>query len=361
MSRRAAVWCLIAAMTAGVAATLRAAPVGSPVPKLTSRQRAERLRELPPDERTWLTVYVAPIILPVERDLFLLLPADYQREMFRREFWARREQSGLLPPLGPGYETRYANLREIAAGQYDGIESDAGRLVVRLGEPVDIEEIPGCSEVYRQLEIWTYPSAASRREVRHIFYRPSFGGPRRLWVYGDRELFQTASCLVSFDQACARTANQDPPRLGDAFCPKGKVPQTCLSACYLARLASDVQSRASFERSSLFEPPSISTEGLEGLWRRLALVSDPTAKTISLAPSAAAPVRTAPEPADAPSDWSNERIREAILGLSKKHREWLELAAPLLSREELVVFLRLPPGERDAYVRRFWKKHGHVR
>ncbi len=209
-----------------------AVPAGPPFPELTSRQRAERTRDLPLEERTWLTNYVAPIILPAERDLFLQLSTDYQREMFKREFWERRERNGLSPPLGPGYEARYAHLREIAAEAYDGVDSDAGRMVVRRGEPAGIEELLGCSEVYRQAEIWSYPSGSSRlrSEVRHLFYRPSFGAARRLWMAGDREIFQTASCVVSFDQACAGSA----PTGRDAFCPTFSAAKGCGAACVVA-------------------------------------------------------------------------------------------------------------------------------
>ena len=348
---------LLALLLGGVPSSLAVtAAAGSPVPKLTSRQRAERIAELPAEERAWLTVYVAPILLPEERDLFLQLSTDYQREMFRNEFWARRERDGLAPPLGPGYQARYAHLREVAAESYDGVDSDAGRMVVRLGEPASVEELSSrCSEVFRQAEIWSYPSRTSRADGRHLFYRPSFGAARRLWIPGDREIFQTSSCLSTFEQACALASS------GSPSCPGSSVPKSCAGACTVARLAAQIALRGSNEASALSLPPAVSTEGLEGLWLRLASVSDPTAKPIALENRSAPPISVPEERAEPSLDWSNERIRDAILALPRKYREWLDLAGPLLSREDLVSFLRLQPGERDAYVRRFWKKHAHVR
>src|SRR6266581_8536679 len=72
--------------------------------------KKERFAALPEDERKWLTEFVAPIILPEERKLFLELTESYQWEIFKQEFWARRENQKLSPPLGPGYKMRYEEL-----------------------------------------------------------------------------------------------------------------------------------------------------------------------------------------------------------------------------------------------------------
>ena len=97
------------------------------------------LRALPEEDRRWLTELVEPIILPDEKRLFLELTEPYQREQFREEFWQRRELPGLPPPLGPGYRHRYEELRELADREYDGWREDAGRMVLRWGEPAAIE------------------------------------------------------------------------------------------------------------------------------------------------------------------------------------------------------------------------------
>ena len=36
-------------------------------------------------------------------------------------------------------------------------------------------------------------------------------------------------------------------------------------------------------------------------------------------------------------------------------REWLDLAAPLLSEEELMSFLQMTEREKDEFIRAFWK------
>ncbi len=319
------------------------------------------MRILSPEDRAWLTVYVAPIILPAERDLFLQLSEDYQRESFKTDFWGRRERPSLPPPLGPGYEARYARLREAAAEFYDGVDSDAGRMVVRKGEPASIDALSGCDGVYRQAEIWSYRTDTSRSDTRHLFYRPSFGTARKLWIRGDREIFQTGSCLSTFEQSCEVASSGSALKTRDAFCPMGAIPKSCGSACMVAELATQINLRGLDEGSALLRAPAVSTEGLDGLWLRLATVSNSSAKPIAIEGPTRRPIPTNAELPDTSSEWTNERIRETILALPRKYREWLDLAGPILAREDLVTFLKLPAVERDAYVRRFWKKRAHVR
>src|SRR5438270_7642938 len=145
-SSRAGLLLAVLLLAAGAGLGQSASP-----PKLSSKERADRVKALPDDDRRWLTEYVEPIILPEEANLFLQLTEPHQREAFRAEFWKRREQLGLPAPYGPGYERRYAQFRDAAAATYDGMTSDAGRLVIRQGEPASIEELSGC-DAYRQAE-----------------------------------------------------------------------------------------------------------------------------------------------------------------------------------------------------------------
>jgi hypothetical protein len=322
------------------------------------------MRDLSGDDRSWLTEYVAPIIQPDEENLFLALPAGYPRDMFREEFWKRRERDGLPQPFGPGYRLRYPHLLEIADSDYEGRFGDAGRLVVRRGEPAGLFEFKDCSEVFRQAELWTYPpETPNGRDLNFLFYRPSFGAPRRLWLPGDNEIFQTASCVVSFDQACARTAGGAPPAAAGSTCTGRSVPRTCDSACYVSRIAADILSRGTpaIAAAANFAPP-VSTEGADGLWQRLATSSDPNAKKIGIegpSTSLRAPVSSAPAaPEPPPAEWTTDVIRERIIALPKKYRDFLDVAAPIMSEAELVRFLAAKPSERDTFINKFWRQHG---
>src|SRR5262245_58690559 len=176
---------VVAAVLAATVVTLlvtRSTAAARAIPKLSAKERAARIAALPPDDRKWLEEYVAPIILEEERDLFIQLTEPHQREIFQQDFWARREQPGLQDPLGPGYRNRYAYFREAAATpEYDGLTSDPGRVVIIHGIPI-IQEYRDCSEVFRQVEVWTYPNqhrgTGTNSELQFLFYRPSFGAPR---------------------------------------------------------------------------------------------------------------------------------------------------------------------------------------
>jgi hypothetical protein len=87
---------------------------------------ADRIKALPDEERHWLTEFVAPILLPEERTVFLELSESYQREAFKLDFWARRERPDLPQPLGPGYRERYDELWRLAQEKYGGWRNDAG-------------------------------------------------------------------------------------------------------------------------------------------------------------------------------------------------------------------------------------------
>ena len=72
---------LVVLLAAGLAAA----------PRATERASREDLSALPPEERKWLTEFVAPIILPEERKVFLTLTEAYQRESYAevQKLWAK--------------------------------------------------------------------------------------------------------------------------------------------------------------------------------------------------------------------------------------------------------------------------------
>src|SRR5262249_14979044 len=149
----------------------------------------------------WLTEFVAPIIRSEEEQVFLDLSQPYQREEFKREFWARRERPDLPQPLGPGYQLRYEELRHLADEKYDGWKNDAGRMVLHHGDPAAVLT-PRCpGETFRDLEVWTYPNfgPSGRTTYRFLFYRQSPSMPRKLWTMLESEsvVFQPNSCRKS--------------------------------------------------------------------------------------------------------------------------------------------------------------------
>ena len=53
---------------------------------------------------------------------------------------------------------------------------------------------------------------------------------------------------------------------------------------------------------------------------------------------------------------SADEIRERILHLERKYKQFLDMAGPLLTEADLSDFLQLTPGEKDKFIRAFWKR-----
>jgi Ca-activated chloride channel family protein len=353
------------------------------ISKLSAKERAAKMAALPQDDRKWLEDFVAPIILEEEKDLFLQLTEPHQREIFRQEFWQRREQPGLPDPLGPGYRNRYEHFREAAATEYDGLTSDAGRVVVLHGIPV-IQEFRDCNEVFRSVEVWTYPNqiagTGTNKELQFLFYRPSFGGPRKLWypAIPDREILAPSSCLASAAQAC-RPAGV-PGGGGSDFCPRNAVPQTCDAACGIVGVIEKIRARGVADISlAMSTPPPVSTEGLDKLADRFATVPDAGAKPLTVqAPSgdaqapageAVAPsspsakvsagdaAAAASRPAPTKRELSKKEMKALAEALPQKYHDFLTLTELIITEDEKEVFLQIKEDyQRDKFIENFWKR-----
>ncbi len=225
--------------------------------------RQQRVAALPEEDRVWVTEFVAPIILPEEERVFLQLTDAAQREGFRENFWQRRETPGLPPPFGPGYRDRYRNLRGLVDEKYDGWQNDAGRLVLRRGEPDSVFK-PQCSgeEVFRDLEVWTYNGLElnGHTAARHIFYRPASGAPRRLWIVHDANAvtFRPNACRSGFDRLSWDCRPNPEDRCG-----------RCEDRCVVYEVWADIMKRqgspagAVAERAALLDYPKVPVEGLD--------------------------------------------------------------------------------------------------
>ena len=350
---------------AALFALLAASPTKNP-------SEAERIKALPEEERRWLTEYVAPIILPEEKKAFLELTEPYMREAFKRDFWERREQDGLERPLGPGYRVRYADLRKLADDKYDGWTQDAGKMILRWGEPDELLS-PHCAgdEVFFDLEVWTYGSWARTAAGRHIFYRPAELAPRKLWTVADEigplpgEPRMKGTSVRTFEPpfkpgSCYRTMSGL-----YASCSAGMGGcNPCQDLCDVYKAYVEIHNRqgnragAGIEQGRVFEVAPVSTEGVDRQKDRWAATSNPNAKPIGAVPTTPTPSPTpavTPTPAG-PHALSDEETRELILGLAPVYRQWLDVAAPMLTREELERFLQMTPSAKDRFIREFWKK-----
>ncbi len=144
----------------GAAHPLSGAPAPDAQKKTSSKKQSrEKLPPLPENYRKWLEEEVAYIITPVEREIFLKLKTDRERDLFIEAFWKHRDP---VPETAEN-EFKSEHYRRIEyANKYFGRESpkpgwktDRGRFYIILGPPNDIQRIDSKSEVY-DTEIWFY-------------------------------------------------------------------------------------------------------------------------------------------------------------------------------------------------------------
>lgn len=115
--------------------------------------------DLPERYKKWLDEEVVYIILPLEKEVFLQLKTDRERDLFIEAFWRHRDPT----PGTPDNEFKKEHFRRISYVNHffgrgtpkPGWRTDRGRMYIILGEPNDIQRFEGKSQVYPS-EIWFY-------------------------------------------------------------------------------------------------------------------------------------------------------------------------------------------------------------
>lgn len=121
---------------------------GSPLPP-----GKNSVRDLPPRYRTWLTEEVNYIISNDEKDAFLLIAKNDDRDRFIERFWELRNPAPGSPENV--YKDEIYKRIEYAKQYLDGVHTDMARTWITLGEPKQRAKYYGRSDV-RPMEIWFY-------------------------------------------------------------------------------------------------------------------------------------------------------------------------------------------------------------
>ena len=155
------------------------------------------VKDLPPKYKLWLEEEVVYIITSLERDVFLRLKTDRERELFIEAFWKQRNPT----PGAPVNEFKdehyrriqYANRMFGRTAPLPGWKTDRGRFYILLGEPNDVERFSGEAGIYNT-EAWFYQSLAKyglpagfylvffqKSGVGdYVLYSPTIDGPQAL-------------------------------------------------------------------------------------------------------------------------------------------------------------------------------------
>ena len=125
--------------------------------KLTKEQKQKirkTLKELDTPYKTWLNEDVVYIISPEERQAFLQLETNEEREQFIEAFWLRRSSNPDLPDndFKEEHYRRIAYANEHFASGIPGWKTDRGRIYIIWGKPDEIESHPTGGTYDRPIE-----------------------------------------------------------------------------------------------------------------------------------------------------------------------------------------------------------------
>jgi len=129
-------------------------------------------KDLPPVYRKWLEEEVVYIISAREKEVFLQLETDRERDLFIEGFWKQRDPD----PSTPENEFKKEHYRRIEYANKNfgrdtpgpGWRTDMGRIYIILGEPKTIEAFENLSECY-PVVVWFY-DGMSRYSLPNSFY-----------------------------------------------------------------------------------------------------------------------------------------------------------------------------------------------
>src|ERR1700730_13791283 len=121
------------------------APPASVKPDKEQKRKSKRsLKELDFVYRQWLNEDVVYIISPEERQLFLQLGTNEERESFIEQFWLRRSSNPDLPDneFKEEHYRRIAYANEHFASGIPGWKTDRGRMYIMWGPADEVESHP---------------------------------------------------------------------------------------------------------------------------------------------------------------------------------------------------------------------------
>jgi Ca-activated chloride channel homolog len=249
------------------------------VRKLSRRERKDRVAKLSEKYQQFLAD-VEPLMQESERDTFLILETDAQRDIYINEFWRRRDlaQGTSNNAFRDAY---YARLEE-AKDRFKQVSSDQARMYLLYGEPGEVIKVE-CDRYLQPIEIWKYfyiPNFG--HQVRFLFYQPRHGKEYKLWrPFGDAKLDynelisqEAMGQAVTPDDAVRRTFFESASG-GSQF--MSKIEWECPNGDQiLAAMAHQQQNRV--QLLSVFEPPKVNEEDVSKILRSVVLATPGAAR-----------------------------------------------------------------------------------
>ena len=239
----------------------------------------DAVANLPPHWQTWLEEEVFPLISTEQRQAFLDLETEAQRQAFADRLWVLwGRQTG----YGSAFRSIYQDRLELARLEFDSLRDPRSRVLLIHGPP-PLRHIVKCTEYFVPIEIWGWPYIEGLGErVVVLFYQSGGLGQWRMWtgIEGRRVLYT----LGGFSMRGVTTDRMDSPRFR---CPDGDTTMNLMAAAEM--WARDYQLL-----QAMYHLPDTEESGPESAARRFMEFS-------ALLPNDALPLDVAveEEPADA--------------------------------------------------------------
>jgi GWxTD domain-containing protein len=172
-------------------------------PKTEKKQPANDVKSLDPAYQEFLKL-VTYIISPKEKEVFLALPDNRDRDIFIDGFWKLRDPTPGTPANEFKAEIikRFEHVNKYFASGRPGWMTDRGRMWMILGEPISYDRFPGKSGII-PCEVWYYYTDGSKGLPQHfglVFFQKSGVGEYKLYdpfVDGPKRLLEP---MASFQQ-----------------------------------------------------------------------------------------------------------------------------------------------------------------
>ena len=143
----------------------------------TKKELKEREKALAEPYRQFL-MEVALLITPEERETFLLLEEDYQRDKFIQQFWEIRDRYS--DTVRNEFRDLWYRRLEYARANFDSLDGDRARILMLNGMPDGLVRI-NCAALWPG-EVWYYARPANwGSEVALLFIQRWGAGDYRLW------------------------------------------------------------------------------------------------------------------------------------------------------------------------------------
>src|SRR5437867_13104361 len=130
------------------------APTAKKIDKTTKRKMKQTLKELDNAYKQWLQEDVVYIITPDERNAFLQLQTNEEREQFIEQFWLRRSSNPDLPDndFKEEHYRRIAYANAHYASGIPGWTTDRGRMYIIWGPADEVDSHPSGGTYDRPME-----------------------------------------------------------------------------------------------------------------------------------------------------------------------------------------------------------------